>query len=115
MRIEDALPCPDADEHDWNESNISCKGAVKEMECSWCAALARRYWWGWEIKTGLEHFADFEWPEDELGPAPPPPEVYRRERAALDLRRIPDLPGAEVYMGLVEYDPEEHDPDADYG
>ncbi len=61
-RIEDILPCLRDDmnpsgEHDWVDYR-NCSDEWYYGECSWCAALIRRFWWGWEFRTGEEHFDD---------------------------------------------------------
>jgi hypothetical protein len=70
-RKEDVLGCPGfasgevfshgpGGAHDWMPTGY--QRDTGEWECSWCAALLSRQWWGWDFKTGLEHFE--EWQED---------------------------------------------------
>jgi len=58
--IEDILPCPDTQDgkHDWCDYR-NCSDDYYNGECTHCAALIRRHWWGWEFRTGQEHFDDF--------------------------------------------------------
>ena len=55
----DVLPCPEGPEHDWLDRRMyNAKHERWKAECSQCGALLDNTWWGWEFKTGLEHFAD---------------------------------------------------------
>ena len=61
-RKGDVLPCPREDlnpagQHDWIDSRCSSDEPF-DAECSYCAALLKQEWWGWEFKTGEEHFQE---------------------------------------------------------
>lgn len=53
--------CPDTEtgKHDWLDRR-QCADYQEpyKAECSACAALLDKKWWGWDFRTGLEHFDD---------------------------------------------------------
>jgi hypothetical protein len=74
--VEDILPCHRTKTglHDWIDYRQD-SDSYYTGECSHCAALLRRFWWGWEFRTGEEHFEDARVDYDALraptGRAPP--------------------------------------------
>jgi hypothetical protein len=84
VRLEDALPCTQAPRHDWLNIGRFKAESRRKFECSWCAALATRYWWGWEFKTGEEHFAEAQ----EEGGNACAEEDARTDRVEVDLEAL---------------------------
>lgn len=64
VNLLDVIPCPEKDEHEWMDSRMvgnadsNTPEEPYKAECANCAALIEKMWWGWEFKTGLEHFDD---------------------------------------------------------
>ncbi len=74
QHLKDVLPCPMALEHDWLDRRQHSSDEPYKAECSWCAALLDKRWWGWDFRTGLEHFEDAKY-------EPLPPGLARLVRA----------------------------------
>jgi hypothetical protein len=87
--LRDVLPCPLALKHDWIDRRQSASSDSHESykaECSWCAALLDKMWWGWEFRTGLEHFDDASFEVPPLGIwRPPLPPGLRAEQGGPNL------------------------------
>lgn len=58
--LEDVPFCPSTEDerHDWLDRRMYSSNEPYKAECSACAALIDHLWWGWQFKTGLEHFDD---------------------------------------------------------
>ncbi len=59
-RLSDILPCPrtPTGQHEWLDRRQCSSDEPYKAECSECAALLGKHWWGWDFRTGLEHFDD---------------------------------------------------------
>lgn len=64
--LDEILPCPEEPRglHDWCDYRRTSDDYYNG-ECTRCAALLRRHWWGWEFRTGEEHFDDFRQNNEE--------------------------------------------------